>query len=114
MGTGADRGAELTAGLGSAAVASELPQILGSPPCSSPSVLHLSPEPGTRGVGGEVCWAPTDTLGGAQPLPRSTQGVQPVCEGIKTFCAWETRSVCESEDGLVLGVQPSPVTSLLA
>lgn len=96
-------GAELTAGLGAAAVAGELPQILGPPPCSSPSALHLSPEPGTGGVGGEVWWVPPGVLGGHSALPRSTQGVQPTCEGIKTFCAWKTRSVCESEDGLVLG-----------
>lgn len=42
-------------------------------------------------------------LGGRSPFPCSTQGVQPTCEGIKTFCAWKTRSVCENEDGLVLG-----------
>lgn len=46
---------------------------------------------------------PTGVLRGHSPLPRSTLGVQPTCEGIKTFCAWKTRSVCESEDGLVLG-----------
>lgn len=37
----------------------------------------------------------------AQHLP--SEHPVPSCEGIKTFCAWKMRSVCESEDGLVLG-----------
>lgn len=92
-------------------MAAELHQILGSPPCSSPSAPHLSPEPATGGAGGEAVSASRRV---GVRSPRSTRGVQPTCEGIKIFCAWKTRSVCESEDGLVLGVQPSPVTSLLA
>lgn len=40
---------------------------------------------------------------GLSPLSCKHLGVQLSCKGIKTFCAWKMRSVCESEDGLVLG-----------
>lgn len=74
MGTGAGMRAELTAGLGGAAVAAELPQILGPPPCSSPSVLHLSPEPGTGAMGGEVVGAYRGVEGAQPPSPQHPGG----------------------------------------
>lgn len=75
MGTGADMGAELTAGLGGGlAVEAELPQTLGPPPCSSPSVQHLSAEVGTRGVGGSRRWVPSGMCGGHSPLPCERPG----------------------------------------
>lgn len=80
-------------------VATELPQTAGPLLCSSPSVQHLSLEIGTEGVGGRG----GGCAGGRAPFPASAQGAQPSCKGIKTFCAWKTRSVCESEGGLVLG-----------
>lgn len=78
---------------------------------------------GTRsGVGGfpvrevpQIWGAPAHLLGTSPPGHcASLRALLELGRGENTLCLGGEERVCERQDGLVLGVQPSPVTSLLA